>query len=139
MKQITRQSQIIWSGDFADGTYTVTIPAGAVENLIGNGNAETVWSFTVDNTAPIIESVTITPEIAPRGGDVIIRVNAQDATGISEGWVSIYSPEGQKISDMILTETAGSLSCVWGVPMSSTPRDMESGLNHSHRYPWEPR
>ena len=114
-----RTVSISWNGDLADGTYTVTIPAGALENLIGNGNGEITWSFTVDTTAPIIQSVTITPGVVPRGGEVVISVNAQDATGISGGLVSIYSPEGQKLADMVLNEASGFLSCVWAVPSSS--------------------
>ena len=36
------------------------------------------------------------------------------------GCVSIYSPDDQKVADIMLTGTAGSLSCIWGVPASST-------------------
>jgi len=112
--------KITWTGGLTDGIYTVIIPQGAFENLVGNGNAQIVWSFTVDTTAPTITSVTIEPQVVVRGKNITIKVAAQDATGVSGGSAAIFAPGGEiATATVALTLTEGLLSGVWIVPGDS--------------------
>ena len=45
----------------ADGTYTVTLPAGAVADLQGTPNGAFTLTFTVDTAGPVVTASSLTP------------------------------------------------------------------------------
>nr|WP_275983944.1 Ig-like domain-containing protein [Paenibacillus hamazuiensis] len=89
---------------FAENTvYTVTVPAQAVKDAAGNGNAsEIVWSFkTADATAakPVI-SLTASESEVPAGTPFTVKVNADDYTNVYGTQVQLtYDPARLQLQD----------------------------------------
>ena len=87
-----------------NGTYTVTVNAGGVRDLAGNGNAAASQSFAVnipppaDTAGPAVE-ITAANVTAHGGGRHTITVNYSDAGGINRdsidaGDVTVSGPGG---------------------------------------------
>ena len=95
----------------ADDTYTVTVPAGAVTDLVGNPNAAFSWSFEIDATAPAAPTIEFRPAsinaanehavvvggVAEPGSTVYVALDQQEYGEGSEPGAYYY--ENQTVSD----------------------------------------
>ena len=79
-------TRTVWiSGITGDGTLGISIAAGTASDLAGNTApaAGPSATFTVDNTPPSVNSVTVSPSIAAAGDSLHVVVNAADFSGVS--------------------------------------------------------
>ena len=78
------------TASYADGTYTVNIPVGAVVDEVGN-SLDTAFSslFTMDTVAPVITSTDPVNGATNLTGDQIITVTFSEDIMMGTGWIEL--------------------------------------------------
>ena len=86
-----------------DGEYTITLPAGVVQDAVGNPNMEATVSVAVDGVRPTVEITTRQGDYVQHGAQFDIRIEFSEAVQeFSES--DIIVTEGTLVEDSLNTD-----------------------------------